>query len=473
MFSRVAPASSSPFPDGICVNELTDGTPAPVLRDALIIDDSEDFRVLLFHHLQALYPGIVVTPYDPPSRGRPGDDFPWSGFDLVVVDYELGNGENGLDWLRDLRDIPRFPPVIVMTAHGDEELAVRAMKSGAQYYLSKLSYDRNRLACAISEVVREREEENRQSASAALRLSVFDKAQFYARLEEALGGSGPTAHRVMVLVSIDDLEELQQLLGLLEMDNLIAHLGETVAAALQRQELQVNVTRVADGAVAEHGDPPRVPDLLVEPEGRRTLDRWVIRNSLGRVLQMVARGVRRGGLLVRLSEESLSDTSFKQWLQALVEHVKAPRVMSGVVFELRAEDVLGLNPRAASVMKHLRDDHGAKFALLDIPSASVLRSCQRHAPYAFVKLIAPGSGNERSAAWNEFEFAEAVRMSHQMGAFVVAERVERAEQLAMAIQHGVDFAQGYFIQDPQENIADSGPIEAVNLDDTWKGSTEP
>ncbi len=70
---------------------------------------------------------------------------------------------------------------------------------------------------------------------------------------------------------------------------------------------------------------------------------------------------------------------------------------------------------------------------------------------------------------DEGEFAEAVRLSHEMGAYVVAERVERAEQLAKAIQHGVDFAQGFFIQDPQEDMTGSGLIEAVNLDDSWRG----
>ena len=599
-------ARAAHFPDGIQLNDLTDTAPGLALRNVLIIDDSEEFRILLAHHLQALYPGIAVIPYDPPSRGRPPDDFPWSNFDLAVIDYELGNGENGLDWLRAFRHTPRFPPVIVMTAHGNEQLAVKAMKSGAQHYLSKLTYDRDSLAEAVTEALREREEEIRQPASHALRDSVFDKALFYTRLEAVLEGGGATAHCAIVLASIDDLEGLQQRLGLLEIDSLMAHLGEIVAVCLQREDLEVNVTRIGDGTVAalasgatgkgreqhlgsvlceaidstpyvsmgervtvhasigivplvgesparsardlfsqadvavrmarrsrstshfvrmpesvtsvgadlrtvldlqsaiaerrlqarfqqlasvsetsadldaafyqcrvrivaEHGAPPRIPDLLVEPQGRRTLDRWVIRDSLGRVLQMVARGVRRGGLLVRLSEESLSDTSFEQWLRALVEHAKAPRIVSGVVFELRAEDVLGLGPQAATAMRHLRDDHGAKFALLDIPSVAVLQGCRRHAPYAFTKLIAPGNGSGNMSTRDEAEFAEAVRVSHEMGAFVVAERVERAEQLAKAIQHGVDFAQGFFIQDPQEDMTGSGLVEAVNLDDSWSG----
>ena len=56
--------------------------------------------------------------------------------DVVVTDLQMPE-MNGLDLVLQIR--ARFPlvPVILMTAHGSEELAVRALKSGAASYVPK------------------------------------------------------------------------------------------------------------------------------------------------------------------------------------------------------------------------------------------------------------------------------------------------------------------------------------------------
>lgn len=57
--------------------------------------------------------------------------------DLLLLDVNLP-GESGLDFLRELRERGEdTPPVILITAHGSERMAVEALKSGAYDYLPK------------------------------------------------------------------------------------------------------------------------------------------------------------------------------------------------------------------------------------------------------------------------------------------------------------------------------------------------
>ncbi|UCF39384.1 MAG: sigma-54-dependent Fis family transcriptional regulator [Acidobacteriota bacterium] len=56
--------------------------------------------------------------------------------DLILLDLNLG-GEDGLEVLREVRQSPEPPLVVIITAHGSERVAVEAIKEGAYDYLAK------------------------------------------------------------------------------------------------------------------------------------------------------------------------------------------------------------------------------------------------------------------------------------------------------------------------------------------------
>ncbi|MGH8121100.1 MAG: protein kinase domain-containing protein, partial [Gammaproteobacteria bacterium] len=79
-----------------------------------------------------------ITGFDPLREGRPGSDFPWREYDIVFLDYDLGRkGETGIDWLPGIKSSVPAPSVIMVTGHGSEKIAVRAIRHGADDYLVK------------------------------------------------------------------------------------------------------------------------------------------------------------------------------------------------------------------------------------------------------------------------------------------------------------------------------------------------
>lgn len=118
----------------------------------LVIDDDIAFRHLMSGMLAFTCPEAKVEHYDPAEKGRPAAEFGLAAFDLVFLDYRLGP-EDGLEWLREFKTRPGCPPTVIMTGQGDEAVAVRAMKLGADDYLAKQRISGDVLARVVQEAM--------------------------------------------------------------------------------------------------------------------------------------------------------------------------------------------------------------------------------------------------------------------------------------------------------------------------------
>ncbi len=99
----------------------------------LVIDDSPDFREITVEYL--LKPkGFFVDVADDGLNGltKALKTTP----DLILLDYELPK-MNGVEVLRRLRERGLKTPVILMTSHGSEQLAVEVFRLGVRNYLTK------------------------------------------------------------------------------------------------------------------------------------------------------------------------------------------------------------------------------------------------------------------------------------------------------------------------------------------------
>lgn len=98
----------------------------------LIVDDEDSIRFGMRGFLESRGYGIV----DADSCQRARELFQASPPDVAVIDYRLHDG-SALDLLRDFRRLEPDVPVIVLTAYGSIDLAVQAIKEGAEQFLTK------------------------------------------------------------------------------------------------------------------------------------------------------------------------------------------------------------------------------------------------------------------------------------------------------------------------------------------------
>ena len=73
-------------------------------------------------------------------------------YDLVITDLALGEGPSGMDVLSAAKEFRSEAGVVMITAHGNEKIAVQAMKKGADDYVPK-PFDNDELRLVVSRVL--------------------------------------------------------------------------------------------------------------------------------------------------------------------------------------------------------------------------------------------------------------------------------------------------------------------------------
>src|SRR5208337_4465091 len=101
------------------------------MHSVLIVDDDRTARYGMRRALEETYK-IFEAESAAEARRVLAAENP----DLLLLDIEMPE-ENGLDFLRALKESGDARPVVMITAYGSEKIAVEAMKSGAYDYLPK------------------------------------------------------------------------------------------------------------------------------------------------------------------------------------------------------------------------------------------------------------------------------------------------------------------------------------------------
>jgi DNA-binding NtrC family response regulator len=112
-------------------------------------------------------------------------------FDLVLTDLSLGKKGSGMDVLAESRRVRPEAPVIMITAHGSEKIAVEAIKAGAEDYVPK-PFDNDELRHVIGRALGR----TRLAREHRMLLDRIEKAYGYG----SLVGSGAGMERIFELI---------------------------------------------------------------------------------------------------------------------------------------------------------------------------------------------------------------------------------------------------------------------------------
>ncbi|MBV9266516.1 MAG: sigma-54-dependent Fis family transcriptional regulator [Acidobacteriaceae bacterium] len=124
-----------------------DRVTAPDRRRILVIDDEADIRESL--ELLLTGEGYLVELAENAAAGL--HRFDAGVYDLVLLDLMMPD-RSGMDVLADIRDRDKETPIFMLTAYGSVEVAVRALKSGANDYFAK-PWDNDKLLIEIDRMI--------------------------------------------------------------------------------------------------------------------------------------------------------------------------------------------------------------------------------------------------------------------------------------------------------------------------------
>lgn len=148
----------------------------------LVIDDDPAFREMVRTALIDAFPEIDI---DEARDGYIGEKrLRKNKYDMILLDYKLPFGMNGLRFLERSADLRLDTPLIMITAEGNEHVAATAFRLGATDYLVKSNNVLNRLVGMAKDIL-EREavaEDHRREGN------IVDERHLVANLNTANSG---------------------------------------------------------------------------------------------------------------------------------------------------------------------------------------------------------------------------------------------------------------------------------------------
>ena len=177
-----------------------------------------------------------------------------------------------------------------------------------------------------------------------------------------------------------------------------------------------------------------------------SIDRWVVRQALDRVVHRIESGVKPFTVAVNLSGTSLNDERF---LEFLIAELSAGQLAAGAMcFEITETAAIENLSNVVYFMRELKN-RGCHFALDDFGSGLSSFMYLKTLPVDYLKIDGQFVENVTRDPVDRSMVAAISQIGSSMGIQTIAERVESPEVLAELGRLGIGFAQGFYIAKPR------------------------
>ncbi len=177
-----------------------------------------------------------------------------------------------------------------------------------------------------------------------------------------------------------------------------------------------------------------------------SIDRWVVRQALDRLVHRTGSGVKPFTIAVNLSGTSLNDERF---LEYLIAELSGTELAAGAMcFEITETAAIANLNNVVYFMRELKA-RGCHFALDDFGSGLSSFMYLKTLPVDYLKIDGQFVENVTRDRVDRSMVEAISQVGKTMGIQTIAERVESAEVLAELARLGVGFAQGFHIAHPR------------------------
>ena len=177
-----------------------------------------------------------------------------------------------------------------------------------------------------------------------------------------------------------------------------------------------------------------------------SIDRWVVRQALDRLVHRIESGVKPFTVAVNLSGTSLNDERF---LEFLIAELSGSELVAGAMcFEITETAAIENLSNVVYFMRELKN-RGCHFALDDFGSGLSSFMYLKTLPVDYLKIDGQFVENVTRDPVDRSMVAAISQVGNAMGIQTIAERVESPEVLAELGRLGIGFAQGFYIAKPR------------------------
>ncbi|MCG8312256.1 MAG: EAL domain-containing protein, partial [Pseudomonadales bacterium] len=194
--------------------------------------------------------------------------------------------------------------------------------------------------------------------------------------------------------------------------------------------------------------PMRFLQTAIDNHVAGKIDRWVILQAIKNLAIHRTSG-KTPRITITLSSNSINDPEFPQWLAVALKAAHLPS--DAVIFQVTENDATTYLKQAKEFTKGLNELH-CKAAISRFGCSLNPFNNLKHLNVEYLKL--DGSFiKELDKEESREHFKEIVETAHAQGKLTIAPFVESASVLSSLWQIGVNYIQGYYLQEPTENMS--------------------